>query len=192
MRKIENHPDRHALQQDLRQIKAINPFSAASKRMIQEVGNVELFELFETDPKTQCKTCLSYWSEGIVYCTCGHLLKETVANRRFIVYTMDFLSIPEYVIKKGRPHGHVQGKLPENQEYHQAHNLKKRCEKRDFKGIHDRFLRDHVFRERMIQHSRDEEVCRAWDVLADQDHTYRMSEAEYFQYRQNWWISLNK
>ena len=160
--------------------------------MIQEVGNVELFELFETDPETQCKECLSYWSEGIVHCTCGHLLKETVANRRFIVYTMDLLSIPEYVIKKGRPHGHRYGKLPENKEYHLAHNLKRRCKKRDYKGIHDRFLRDHVFRERIIQHNRDEEVCRAWDVLAEQDHTYRMSEAEYFHYRQNWWISLNK
>ena len=69
---------------------------------------------------------------------------------------------------------------------------KKRCKKRDYKGIHDRFLRDHVFRERMIQHNRDEEVCRAWDVLAEQDRTYRMSGAEYFHYRQNWWISLNK
>ena len=99
VKKIENHPDRHALQQDLRQNKAYNPFSAESKRMIQEVGNVELFELFETDPKTQCKACLSYWSEGIVYCSCGHLLKETVAIRGFIEYTLDLLSIPEYVIK---------------------------------------------------------------------------------------------
>ena len=47
---IENHPDRHALQQDLQQDKAYNPFSAKSKQMIQDVGNVELFELFETDP----------------------------------------------------------------------------------------------------------------------------------------------
>ena len=46
VKKIENHPDRHlALQQDLRQNKAYNPFSAESKRMIQDVGNVELFEL---------------------------------------------------------------------------------------------------------------------------------------------------
>ena len=70
--------------------------------------------------------------------------------------------------------------------------MKKRCIKRDFKGIHDRFLRDHVFRERMIENSRDEDVCRTWDVLAEQVHTYRMSESEYFHYRQNWWISLNK
>ena len=160
--------------------------------MIQDVGNVELFELLETDPKTQCKEFLSYWSEGIVYCTCGHLLKETVANRSFIVKTLDILSIPEYVIKKGRPHGHRYGKGSENKEYHLSHNLKKRCIKREFTGIHDRFLRDYVFCERMLENKRDEDVCRAWDVLAEQDHTYRMSELEYFHYRQNWWISLNK
>ena len=68
--KIENHPHRHALQRDLQQNKACNPFSATTKKIIQDVGNVELFELLETDPKTQCKACLSYWSEGIVYCTC--------------------------------------------------------------------------------------------------------------------------
>ena len=52
IQKIENHPDRHALQQDLRQNQAYNPFSPESKQMIQDVGNVELFELLETDPKT--------------------------------------------------------------------------------------------------------------------------------------------
>ena len=45
VKKIENHPDRHAHQQDLQQNKAYIPFSAKSKQMIQDVGNVELFEL---------------------------------------------------------------------------------------------------------------------------------------------------
>ena len=183
VQKIENHPDRHALQQDLSQNQAYNPCSPESKKMIQDVGNIELFELLETDPKTQCKACLSYWSEGIVYCTCGHLLDETVANRGFIEHTLDLLSIPEYVIKKGRPHGHRDGKKPGNREYYLANNLKKRCKKRDYQGIHDRFLRDHVFRGRMIENRRDEEVCRRWDVLADEDHTYHMSEEEHFNYR---------
>ena len=48
------------------------------------------------------------------------------------------------------------------------------------------------FRERMIQNNRDEDVCGAGDVLAEQDHTYHMSESEYFHHRQNWWITLNK
>ena len=34
VKKIENHPDRHALQLDLQQTKAYNPFSATSKKMI--------------------------------------------------------------------------------------------------------------------------------------------------------------
>ena len=192
VKKIQNHPDRHALQLDLQQNKAYNPFSATTKQMITDVGNAELFELFETNPETQCKACQSYWSEGIVCCTCGHLLKESAANRGVIQYTLDLLSIAEYVIKKGRPHGHRHGKAPEKKEYHLVHNLKKRCLKKHFKAIHDRFLRDHVFRERMLEHDRDEDVCRKWDDLAERDFTYRMSESEYFHYRQNWLISLNK
>ena len=101
IQKIENHPDRHALQQDLRQNQSYNPFSPESKEMIQDVGNIELFELLETDPKTQCKACLSYWNIGIVYCTCGHFLqKETAVNRKFVKYTMDLLSVPEYAARR--------------------------------------------------------------------------------------------
>ena len=77
IQRIENHSHRHALQQGLRQNKAYNPFSAESKRMIQDVGNVEPFDLFETDLETQCEACLSYWSEHIVCCICGHLSKHS-------------------------------------------------------------------------------------------------------------------
>ena len=70
--------------------------------------------------------------------------------------------------------------------------LKKRCIKKTSTGINDRFLRDHVFRNRMLEHDRDEDVCLKWDDLAEQDFTYQMSEPEYIHYRQNWWISLNK
>ena len=125
VRKIENHPHRHALQRDLQQNKAYNPFSTTTKQMIQDVGNVELFELFETDPKTQCTECLSYWSEGFVYCTCGHLLKEIVSNGSFIEKTLDLHSIPEYVIIKGRLHGHRCVQTTEKKEYHLAHFFEK-------------------------------------------------------------------
>ena len=53
IQKIENHPDRHAPQQDLRQNQSFNPFSPESKQMIQDVGDIELCELLETEPKTQ-------------------------------------------------------------------------------------------------------------------------------------------
>ena len=104
VKKIENHPHRQALQDDRQQNNAYNPFSEKSKKMIKDMGNVELFELFETNPETRCKECLLYWSQGIVYCTCGHLLKESEASRGAIQCTLDLLSIQNYVIKKGRPH----------------------------------------------------------------------------------------
>ena len=131
----------------------INPFSPESKQMIHEVGNIELCELFETEPKTQCKVCLSYWDIGIVYCTCGHFLRKgREENQNFIKYTMDLLSIPDCYIKKRRPHGHRYGKKPGDKEYYIANQLKKKkCKKRDFQGIHDRFKRDEQFRNRMIE-----------------------------------------
>ena len=66
VKKIESHPHRQALQADLQQINAHNPFSEESKVMIREVGNVELFELCEIIPKVQCSECLLYWNQGIV------------------------------------------------------------------------------------------------------------------------------
>ena len=90
IQKIENHPNRHALQRDLQQSQSFNPFSQESKEMIHEVGNVEVCEPLDMEPKAQCQVCLSYWDVGIVYCTCGHFLRNgTEEDRKFVLYTMD-------------------------------------------------------------------------------------------------------
>ena len=137
--------------------------------MIHEVENVELCELLDTEPKAQCKVCLSYWDVGIVYCTCGHFLRNgTDENKKFVQYTMDLLSIPNYYVKKGRPHGHRYGKKPGDYEYFVANSLKKKCKKKNFLGIHDRFIRDEKFRKNMFDVGRSEELCREMDKLADE------------------------
>ena len=192
VKKIENHPHRQALQADLQQNNAYNPFSEKSKKMIKDIGNVEQFELCETIPEVQCTECLLYWNQGIVYCTCGHLLKESEASRGILRWTLDLLSIPNYVIKKGRPHGHRYGKTEEQRQHHIAHNSRKRCIKRGFEGIHDRFQKDSIFRESQLEIDRTEEVCIQMDKDAQKDFTYRMTQDEYFRYKKNWWISLNK
>ena len=179
IQKIENHPNRHAFQRDLRQSQSFNPFSPESKQMIRDVGNIELCELLETEPKTQCKVCLPYWNIGILYCTCGHFLHEgREENQKFIKYTMDLLYIPDYYIKRGRPHGHRYGKKPGDKEYYTANQLKKKCKKWDFQGIHDRFVRDDKFRRNMIEIGRTEDLCRQMDALADEDHTYHLTQQE--------------
>ena len=180
VKKIENHPHRQDLQADLQQNNAYNPFGEKSKKMIKDMGNAELFELCETNPKVQCKECLLYWNQGIVYCTCGHLLKESEASRGAIQCTLDLLSIQNYVIKKGRLRGHRYGKTKEQRDHHIAHNLRKRCIERNLERIHDRFLKDPEFRESQLEHGRTEEVCIQTDKDAQKDFTYRMTQEEYF------------
>ena len=105
---------------------------------------------------------------------------------------MDLLSVREYVIKKVRPHGHRYGKKPGDKEYFTANHLKKRCKKKYFQGIHDRFIRDPEFRNRMIENHREEELCRRWDALADEDHTHHLTAQEDSFYKSKWWLHSNK
>ena len=192
IKKIENHPHQHALLRDLQQSQPFNPFSQESKQMIHEVGNIELCELLDTEPKTQCKVCLSYWDIGIVYCTWHFLRNRTEENKTFVQYTMDLLSIPNYYIKKGRPHGHRYGKKPGDHEYYIANSLKKKCKKKFYLGIHDRIIRDEKFRKNMFDTGRTEEMCRKMDKLANEDHTHHLTPEEIRGYRANWWIRSNK
>ena len=147
VKKIESHPYRQALQADLQQKNACNPFSEESKVMILDMGNVELFELCETIPKVQCSECLLYWNQGIVYCTCGHLLKESEASQHFHQWRLDAFSIENYVIKKGGPRGARHGRTEAQKEHFTAHNARRRCLKKNFDAIHDRFLKDSTYRD---------------------------------------------
>ena len=81
IQQIENHPQRQALQSDLQQHQAFNPFSEESKDAIMAAGNTELCEIVDVEPKSQCRACLTYWSAGIVYCTCGHLMEDDTKKR---------------------------------------------------------------------------------------------------------------
>ena len=129
--------------------------------------------------KAQCKACLAYWDAGIVHCTCGLFLRDdTTENKKYIKSVLDFFSIPDFYIRKGRPHGHRYGKKEGDQEYRTANQLQKKCKKRQFLSIHDRFIRDTWFRKTMLESGRTEEVIREMDKLANEDHTHIATEEE--------------
>ena len=186
---IENHPHRAALQADLQQKNVYNPFSENSKEMIRELGNVELFELCETSLKVQCSQCLLYWNQVTVYCTYGQCLSYRESRRKFHKLRLDAISIPDCVIKKGATHGARHGRTEEQKEYHIAWNAWKTCCKKvdsqggHFTGIHDRFLRDPVCRESQLAIGWSEQMCKEWDELAKEDHTYHLTPGEQRRYQ---------
>ena len=109
---------------------------------------------------------------------------DSVSRRKFNKLRLDALSIPNYVIKKGRSHGARHGKTEEQTEYHIAWNARKRCCKKvdsqgeHFTGIHDRFLRDPDYRELQLAIGWTEQKCKEIDELAKEDHTYHLTPEE--------------
>ena len=67
IQKIENHPYRHALQQDLRQNQSFNPFSPESKQIIRDVGKSNYVNYSRRNPKRSAQ-CV-YHTGTLVYST---------------------------------------------------------------------------------------------------------------------------
>ena len=51
----------------------------------------------------QCSQRLLYCNQGVICCTCGHLLVESESIQKCNKLRLDALFLPHYVIKKGDP-----------------------------------------------------------------------------------------
>ena len=167
IQQIENHHQRKALQSDLLEHHALNPFSKESQDAIKAAGNIVLCEIVDVEPKAQCRSCLTYWDVG----------DDTTENKKYI--------------RKGRPHGHRYGKKAGCKEYHTANQLQRRCRKKHYKNIHDRSIRDKFFRKTMTELGRSEEIILEMDRLASEDHSHIAIQEEFDVYRGNWRIRSN-
>ena len=197
VQRIEHLPHRAALQADLQQNNVYNPSSEDSKEMIRELGNVELFELCETTPIVHCSQCLLYWNQRIVYCTCGQCLIYSELKRKFNKLRLDAISIPDYVIKKGATHGARHGKTEVQREYMAWNAWKRYCKIVDSQGehctgIHDRFLREPVYRESQLAIGWSQQKCKEWNELAQENHTFLLTPEDRRRFKGHWYLTLNK
>ena len=112
IQKIEKPPQRRALQSDLQQHRQFNPFSKETQDVIKAVGKSNCVNYSMWNPKHLCKVCLSCWDVASSNCTCGHFLQDgTEENKKYIKYTLDLFSIPNYYIKEeGDPTGTATGR----------------------------------------------------------------------------------
>ena len=120
-----------------------------------------------------------YWNQGVIYCTCGQFLVDSESRRKFHKLRLDAL----YPALRDQ-----EGATPWCSTRHIAWNAWKRCCKRvdsqgeHFIGIHDRFLRDQVYRESQLEEM---------DELAKQNHTYHLSTEEFKRYQEQWYLTLS-
>ena len=84
---------------------------------------------------------------------------------------LDALSIPNYVTEKGRPRGVRHVKTEAQKEHFIVHNARRRCIKKKFEGIHDRFQRDLIHRDSQLKNWLDRgEVHRDGQVGTGKPH----------------------
>ena len=192
IRKITRHPQQEAVQNDLDKKQSFNAFSDESKKAIKESGNIEISEIVNTEPKLQCKFCLNHCNPGIIYCVSGHLMVEDSGeHRKYMLSALNSFTIGNFYVRKDRPRGYRYGKAPGCKEYYTAHQLAKKCRKKGFDSIYDRYIRDKLFRSNMIDHGRTEKVIIDMDNLANENRSFKVSQNEIDYYRQNWWVHSN-
>ena len=168
IRRIIRHPQKQAVQNDLDQKQSFNAFSAESKKAIKESGNIEISEIVNTELKVQCKFCLNHCNPGIIYCVCGRLMAEDLGEHlKYMSSTLDSFSIANFYIRKDRQRGHRYGKAPGCKKHHTAHQVAKKCRKKGNDSVHDRHIRDKLFRSAMIEHSRIEQVIVEMDKVCE-------------------------
>ena len=145
------------------------------------------------NPKHSAKHVYHTGGVGIVYCTCGHFLRNgTEENKKFVQYTVDLLSILSYYIKKGRP--------PRAPLWEEA---------RGSRVLHREFAQEEMQEEVLLGYPRPvhprrevpQEPCLTsvalkkcvvrWTKLADEDHAHHITPEEIRVYRNNWWIRSN-
>ena len=58
------------------------------------------------------------------------MTKDSAENRNYISAVLDTCAIPNFYIRKNRPHGHRYGKAPRCKDYFTANQLAKKCRKK--------------------------------------------------------------
>ena len=119
------------------------------------------------------------------------MTSDSAENRKYISAVLDTFSIPNFYIRKNRPHGHRYRKSQGCKDYFTANQLAKKCRKKKYDSIHDRYIRDKTFRKSMIEVGRSEKIIKEMDQLASEGHTCKATKEEIDVYCGNWWIHTN-
>ena len=103
VKKIESHLYREALEAGVQQSNANNPYSEKSKKMNRDMGNTELLRVL-TILEVVWSKCFLYWQSLVDASSDGNC-------------QLNFLSVANCVIKKGRFHGNRRRKFEEQRDF---------------------------------------------------------------------------
>ena len=141
--------------------------------MIHEVGNVELCEFLETNPKHSAKYVYHIGRRHrLLHVRALHAKRNEGEQEICPVHHGSPLDSELLFKERTTPRAPL---WEEARRLFVANSFKKKCKKINFLGIHDRFIRDEKFRKNMFDVGRFEEMFRKMDELANEDHTHHLT-----------------
>ena len=169
----------------------INSFSEESQKLLEDMIETEIFELYENSAKLQCPDWNSFTEIGIIYCSCGRNLKYKRSPTTTQKANCDFSSIPDFVIKKNSSRG-------------QKHDASERqimlCETKEIlkkawqskHGGHPTILARKYAQARsrrsLTEHNIGEKEIMLYDRIAIERHDYTDTRAERLQNVKHWFF----
>ena len=192
IQKIENHPHRNALQRNL-QCQQFNHFSQESKEMIHEVGNIELCELLDMEPKAQCKVCLIILGRRHRLLHVRALLAQRNGGEQEICPVHHGSPLDSQLLHKERATprdtvtGRSQGITSTTSRIRSRRNARRRTSWVSTTG--SSAMRSSA-RICLTSIAMKKYVVR-WTNWANEDHTHHITPDEIRVYRNNWWIRSN-
>ena len=87
----------------------INKFSEESQQLPVDMNSTEIFQLCEKSAKLQCPDCNSFTEIGIIYCSCGRILKYKRTTTTTQKANCHYNSVPGLGIKQNSSRGPKHG-----------------------------------------------------------------------------------
>ena len=79
--------------------------SEESRRIIYELGNIELYELGQMSTTIQCHSCYKHMLEELKVCICGMCLRLDEDTIRKIEARFETLTVPRHCTRINRSRG---------------------------------------------------------------------------------------
>ena len=188
MEMFEKRRHKKKFLQDMSRKQEINRFSEESPNLLEDMNRTEIIEFCVNSAKLQCPDCNSFSEIGIIYCSCGRILKYPRSPTTSYKKNDGSTSIANLVIEKNSSRGSKHGQSERQIMFFKTKEMlnNARQDKRYFQdGIHSKYQKS------LLEQNIGEKEVMLYDRIDLERHEYTATRAERLQNVKHWVLRLN-
>ena len=176
-----------SIREDQRKPENYMIFSEESRRIIHELGNIELYELGQMSSTIQCHFCYKHLPHGLRICLCGMCLRPDEDTISKIEARFKTLIVPHYFAHINRSRGEKCGESQWHKDHWKAVDATRGANKNGHDTVTIRWQADEQHREAQLAHGWTEEYFKYFDFLKTIDIEHESQPSSSSSSSQYWW-----